>query len=113
MYSYVFSPVIARVVPLEEMQKRYGLEKAWEGYAQMERDFVEDNRRYDKNRLFWDNTYLDPKKIIANRNRFPAILVECGFLSNYQEEAKLRDDQYQKQVTAVIAATCSTFLHGN
>ncbi len=43
----------------------------------------------------------------------PAVLVECGFLSNYQEEAKLRDSQYQKQVAAVIAATCSTFLHGN
>ncbi len=43
----------------------------------------------------------------------PAVLVECGFLSNYQEEANLRDDKYQKQVAAVIAATCSTFLHGN
>ncbi|MBE6943544.1 MAG: N-acetylmuramoyl-L-alanine amidase [Ruminococcaceae bacterium] len=43
----------------------------------------------------------------------PAVLVECGFLSNYLEEAKLRDHKYQKQVAAVIAATCSTFLHGN
>ena len=42
----------------------------------------------------------------------PAILVECGFLSNYQEEAKLRDPHYQKQVAAVIAASCSAYLHG-
>ena len=50
---------------------------------------------------------------LMEKVQLPAILVECGFLSNYQEEAKLRDDQYQKQVAAVIAATCSTFLHGN
>ena len=41
----------------------------------------------------------------------PAILVECGFLSHYQEEAKLRDPRYQKQVAAVIAATLSAYLH--
>ena len=50
---------------------------------------------------------------LMEKVQLPAILVECGFLSNYQEEAKLRDDQYQKQVAAVIAATCSIFLHGN
>ena len=53
-----------------------------------------------------DGIYLMEKVSI------PAILVECGFLSNYQEEAKLRDDKYKKQVAAVIAATCSSFLHG-
>ena len=38
------------------------------------------------------------------------ILVECGFLSNWQEEAKLRSESYQKQVCCVIAATVSMFL---
>lgn len=42
----------------------------------------------------------------------PAVLVECGFLSNYQEEAKLRSEEYQKQITAVIASVCSMYLHG-
>lgn len=41
----------------------------------------------------------------------PAVLVECGFLSNFEEEAKLRSSKYQKQVAAVIAAVCSTYLH--
>ena len=44
--------------------------------------------------------------------KITAVLVECGFLSHYQEEAKLRNDSYQKQVAAVIASTCSTYLHG-
>lgn len=40
----------------------------------------------------------------------PGILVECGFLSNPQEEAKLRDPDYQKKLCAVIAASVSAYL---
>ena len=40
----------------------------------------------------------------------PAVLVECGFLSNPEEEAKLRTESYQKQISCVIAATVSRFL---
>ena len=38
------------------------------------------------------------------------VLIECGFLSNAQEEAKLRSAEYQKQLCCVIAATVSNFL---
>ena len=34
----------------------------------------------------------------------PGILVECGFLSNPTEEAKLRSDSYQKKIACVIAS---------
>ncbi len=37
-------------------------------------------------------------------------LVECGFLSNHSEEAKLRDPDYQKKLCCVIAAVTSTYL---
>ena len=40
------------------------------------------------------------------------ILIECGFLSNPQEEAKLRDPDYQKQICCVIATGVSNFLDG-
>lgn len=41
------------------------------------------------------------------------ILVECGFLSNPQEEAKLASKSYQQQLCIVIAATLSNHLnHG-
>jgi N-acetylmuramoyl-L-alanine amidase len=39
------------------------------------------------------------------------VLIECGFLTNPQEEAKLRSDEYQKQLCCVIAATLSGFTH--
>ncbi len=38
------------------------------------------------------------------------ILVECGFLSNPLEEAKLRDATYQKKLCSVIVATVSTYM---
>ena len=40
----------------------------------------------------------------------PGILLECGFISNREEEAKLRDPDYQKKLCAVIAATVSSYL---
>lgn len=39
------------------------------------------------------------------------VLIECGFLSNHQEEAKLRDDDYQKAVCCIIATTISQYLN--
>lgn len=38
------------------------------------------------------------------------VLVECGFLSNYQEEAALRDPEYQKKVSSLIAVAVSHYL---
>lgn len=38
------------------------------------------------------------------------VLVECGFLSNPEEEAKLRSDEYQQKLCCVIAATVTEFL---
>jgi N-acetylmuramoyl-L-alanine amidase len=39
------------------------------------------------------------------------ILIECGFLSNPREEALLRDSEYQKKISAVIATTVSQYLN--
>lgn len=45
--------------------------------------------------------------------RSTGILIECGFLSNQQEEAKLRSESYQKNVCCVIASVLSCHLHTN
>ena len=39
-----------------------------------------------------------------------AVLIECGFLSNPEEEARLRSDDYQRKLCCVIAATVGQFL---
>ena len=40
----------------------------------------------------------------------PGVLIECGFISNPEEEAKLRSEDYQKKLAAVIVSACSLFL---
>lgn len=42
--------------------------------------------------------------------RCTGVLIECGFLSNPEEEAKLRDPEYQKKLCCVIAASVSQYL---
>jgi N-acetylmuramoyl-L-alanine amidase len=45
---------------------------------------------------------------IMNHITCPAILIECGFLTNPAEEAMLRDPDYQRKLSAVIAAAWLT-----
>lgn len=40
----------------------------------------------------------------------PGVLVECGFISNPQEERLLRSEEYQKKLCCVIASTISMYL---
>lgn len=40
----------------------------------------------------------------------PGVLVECGFLSNPQEEAKLRSASYQQKLCCVIVSSLSEYL---
>lgn len=47
---------------------------------------------------------------LMERIRCTGVLLECGFLSNPQEEARLRDGEYQKKLCCVIAATVSEYL---
>ncbi len=41
----------------------------------------------------------------------PAVLVECGFLSNAEETANLKDETYQKQLSFCIAAGILEYLN--
>ena len=47
-----------------------------------------------------DNVYL------MNHVDCTAVLVECGFLSNPEEEAMLRQEEYQTKLAAVAASVC-------
>ena len=46
---------------------------------------------------------------IMEHIRCSGILVECGFLTNEAEEARLRTESYQKKISAVISTTVSTW----
>lgn len=51
-----------------------------------------------------DSVYL------MNKIQCTGVLVECGFLSNTQEEAMLRDPQYQKKLAAVITCSICSYI---
>lgn len=40
----------------------------------------------------------------------PGVLIECGFLTNPEEEAKLRSREYQQQICCVIAVVVNGYL---
>ncbi len=48
---------------------------------------------------------IDSGVYIMNNITCPAVLLECGFLSNAEEEAKLRTDAYQTKLAALLIAT--------
>ena len=41
---------------------------------------------------------------ILNKATVPAVLIECGFISNNEELALLKSEEYQRQLASVIAA---------
>lgn len=47
---------------------------------------------------------------LLEKIKIPGVLVECGFLSNIQEEARLRTPEYQKQLCCVIASVTAVYL---
>jgi len=50
--------------------------------------------------------------ILKNVN-CPAVIVECGFLSNFEEEALLNDDNYKKKTAASICSGVAEYLYGS
>ena len=47
---------------------------------------------------------------VLRTQRIPAVLVECGFLSNAEEEQKLQSDDYQWAVAQSIHAGLCEYL---
>lgn len=41
----------------------------------------------------------------------PGALIECGFLSNFEEESKLKNEDYQKKICCVIGTVSSCYIY--
>lgn len=41
----------------------------------------------------------------------PSVLIECGFISNYQEATLLQDSTYQTKLACIIATVCSAYIN--
>ena len=49
---------------------------------------------------------------IVKSGTVPAVIVECGFLSNPEEEAKLKTEEYQKKVAKAVREGITVYLKG-
>ena len=54
-----------------------------------------------------NNTYYILKKTEA-----PVVIVECGFLSNYEEAEKLADGEYQQELAETVVKGIMEYLEG-
>ena len=63
-----------------------------------------ENRRKEKQ--------ADSSIYLMKNPHVPSVLVECGFLSNPEEEANLRDEAYQEKVAMCIYSGVMKYLNG-
>ncbi len=71
-------------------------------YAQQELNVV---AGMQKTRLSKDSNFY-----IVESGDYPAILVECGFLSNSEDEQRLNQPQYQLKIAKAIAQAVCSYL---
>lgn len=55
---------------------------------------------------------LSQSVYLLEQIRCPGVLVECGFLSNFEEEAKLQQPEYQKKLVCAMACALVQYLQG-
>ncbi len=65
-------------------------------------DLKDNNKRLEK-------PALDKYKILRCDKGIPSVIVECGFLSNYKEEQKLKTDEYQMAIANSLANSIEKF----
>ncbi len=53
---------------------------------------------------------LAEKVYLMQHIQCPGVLIECGFISNFEEEAKLLSADYQKKLCTVIVSSVSTYF---
>lgn len=49
-------------------------------------------------------------KILRNDEGIPSVIVECGFLSNPEEESKLKTESYQKNIATTITKSVDEYF---
>lgn len=69
-------------------------------------DLDKGNRRVEK-------PARDDYKILRKYDTMPSVLVECGFLSNYNEEVKLKDKEYQDLIAKSLTKSIKAYLEEN
>lgn len=73
----------------------------------IQRDFRE---KIDTSNKRQEKPANDSYKILRCNESMPSVIVECGFLSNPMEEARLKTKDYQLKIAQVLAQSISDFF---
>ncbi len=100
-----------------EIPKYYGLQVYFSPNSNLSENLAE--KIQSNNKLFIDESNkrnikkADKNIRILNTLKMPAVLVECGFISNYEEANKLKDSVYQEKIAFNIFISVLQFINEN
>ncbi len=93
--------------------KYYGAQVWYSGYEESKK-FAEILQETLRENLDTDNhrkakPASDSYKILRDGYKAPSVIVECGFLSNEQEEKNLKSEEYQQKIAEAIAKAVNKY----
>lgn len=92
-------------------EKYYGFQAFYPNTANSD---ILANEMQANSKILTGNNNRKPKPVkgvyLMDHINCTAVLIECGFLSNYREESLLQNKQYQQKIATVIAGTISNYL---
>lgn len=68
----------------------------------LKKDLDSSNNRMEK-------AALDSYKILRSNDDMPSVLIECGFLSNIDEEERLKSDEYQNKIANAVTKSVKLY----
>lgn len=97
-----------------EDEKEWGMQVWYSPNDDMSKIIADNILKITKANLQSDNTRLnkrsDSSYYLLYKAQVPSVMVECGFMSNSEENKKLQDTEYQKQLAYSIMLGFSEYL---
>lgn len=68
-YIFCFTPGVNQYLSLQKLKQKYGMESTWDGYLEMEKEFLNRVRNHEKYAWFYKYAYADRNRIKENADR--------------------------------------------
>ncbi|GAA0716210.1 N-acetylmuramoyl-L-alanine amidase CwlD [Clostridium malenominatum] len=52
-------------------------------------------------------------KVLRGEDDIPSVIIECGFLSNFEEEKRLKQEDYQRKIARIISDSVEEYYKNN
>lgn len=97
-----------------EDEKEWGMQVWYSPNDDLSKILADNILKIDKQNIQQENTRLNKRSdnsyYLLYKSRVPSVMVECGFMSNNEENRKLQENLYQMQLAYSIMLGFSEFL---